>query len=192
MVKIYTKTGDKGQTGLIGGQKVWKDSIRIEAYGTVDELNSVLGVVRGFLQGEKIPKKIKGELDSILKKIQNELFDLGCELATPNQKLQNNLPCISETEVTDLERLIDRLEKELPQLRQFILPGGHPISGLLHQARSVCRRAERRCVELSQKEWVDPTVIHYLNRLSDNLFVLARWVQKKLGLEEIPWTAKKP
>jgi cob(I)alamin adenosyltransferase len=191
MPKIYTKTGDKGLTGLIGGKRVWKDSLRIETYGTVDELNCVLGVTLGFVQNGKTPRKIKSKLVPILQKIQNELFNLGCELANPNQSLKKNLPKITNTELTDLENLINQLEKNLSPLRQFILPGGLPISGLLHHARSVCRRAERRSVELSKKEFVAPMVIRYLNRLSDTLFVLARWAQRSLGGKEILWQPKK-
>ena len=194
-MKIYTKTGDTGQTGLIGGKRVWKHALRIETYGTVDELNSLLGVAHGFLQDQNTPGPVKIKLAPILSRVQNELFDLGCQLASPQSNLpreqNNSLPAITLEEISNLERLIDNLDKDLEGLKQFILPGGCSLSGILHLARSVCRRAERRCVQLSQEDTVDPALIVYLNRLSDMLFVLARWVQKGFNLPEIPWRPKK-
>ncbi|MBI1870731.1 MAG: cob(I)yrinic acid a,c-diamide adenosyltransferase [Chlamydiae bacterium] len=184
-MKIYTQTGDQGKTGLIGGARVWKDDLRIEAYGTVDELNGAMGMACGLLENSKISKKIKVFVDTSLKKIQSELFDLGCQLANP--KSQGNLPQISEESVKNLELLIDQMERDLPPLKQFILPGGPLLSGCLHLARGICRRAERRTIQLSKKESVDLVAIRYLNRLSDLLFVFARWLQHKMGFEDIPW-----
>lgn len=187
-MKIYTKTGDKGETGLIGSRRVPKDDIRIEAYGTVDELNSCLGVALSFIPVSKIPLKAKTQVQSSLKKVQNELFCLGSQLANPDGK--GDIPQITEKEIKDLEVWIDRMEEDLPPLRQFILPGGTSLTSFIHLCRSVCRRAERLCVKLSHKKSDQSTVIRYLNRLSDCLFVLARWVQKKSNGKEIPWKLK--
>ncbi|MBI1884608.1 MAG: cob(I)yrinic acid a,c-diamide adenosyltransferase [Chlamydiae bacterium] len=186
-MKIYTKTGDQGETGLIGGERVWKHDLRIEAYGTVDETNSVIGIAMGLAREAPLSEKGKKELLTFLQKTQNELFCLGCELATPPNNAKKDLPKINSFHITNLEKFIDRLEEELEPLKNFILPGGLPLSGMLHLARCVCRRAERRCVELSQKERLDPLIVQYLNRLSDTLFVLARWSEKKMGGKEIPW-----
>ena len=190
MTKIYTKTGDKGQTGLIGGERVWKDSLRIESYGTVDELNSSIGLITAFLKD--IPVKWdKSELGNFLTKIQNELFDIGSQLANNNEKIKLTLPQVTSRQVQDLEKMMDKLEQILPPLKQFILPGGHLLSAFLHQARSVCRRAERKCVELARKEKIDEIIVIYLNRLSDTLFVLARWANHLTQTEEIRWTPKR-
>ena len=191
MPKIYTKTGDEGQTGLIGGQRVCKDVPQIEAYGTVDELNSVLGVVLGLATSEKLSAASKSKIKSILLKIQNELFNLGCQLSKSTQA-PKDLPTVTDQEVKDLEDLIDTLEKDLPPLQQFILPGGDTLSGMIHLARSICRRAERRCIGLLKETLISPTIVIYLNRLSDTLFVLARWTRQQLNLNEIPWQPKKP
>ncbi len=187
MPKIYTKTGDKGQTGLIGGSRVWKDHPRIEVYGTVDELNSCIGVTLSFLDSSKINQKLKHNFQLTLRKIQNELFNLGCQLANPNPKSQKNLPTITDQSIHDLEKWIDWMEKDLVPLRKFILPGGISTASFLHLARSICRRAERLCVTISHQENLDSILIRYLNRLSDALFVAARWIQVKAKGKEIPW-----
>ncbi len=192
MPKIYTKTGDKGQTGLIGGKRVWKDHPRIEVYGTVDELNSCMGIVLSFLDSFKMNVKSKKTFQSRLRSIQNDLFNLGCQLANPNPKSQVSLPKISDQSIHNLEQWIDQMEKDLTPLRQFILPGGISIASFLHLARSICRRAERLCVTISRQEKLDVISIRYLNRLSDALFVAARWVQAKAKGKEILWIPEKP
>jgi cob(I)alamin adenosyltransferase len=179
-MKIYTKTGDKGETGLFGGPRVRKDHPRIEAYGTVDELNSVLGLVRAHGVGH--------ELDLLLARMQNELFSVGAELAAPNPD-KKSPPGIVKSHIEYLERAIDRYEAEVPPLRQFILPAGTLPAAALHLARTVCRRAERRLVTLDHLpgETVSPELIIYLNRVSDLLFVLARVVNRRSGAEDVPW-----
>ena len=189
-MKIYTRTGDEGDTGLFGGPRVPKDDARVEAYGAVDELNSVLGVVRAQLEGA--PEA--GDLSARLQQLQSELFDLGGELATPDvdeREAQGQVVArIREDAVEALEAWIDDLEGELEPLEQFILPGGHPAAAALHLARTVCRRAERRTVSLASLEDVSPVVLHYLNRLSDLLFVLARVVNHRAGVEEPRWLGR--
>ena len=178
-IKIYTKTGDKGTTSLIGGTKVPKSHLRIEAYGTVDELNSWIGLV-----GDQI--KIKKE---ILQEVQDRLFTIGSSLACdPNKEPKLKIPDLVELDIIFLEKEIDKMNKKLPVMKTFIIPGGHPVISSAHIARCVCRRAERLIVALEQnKMFVDPLVIKYLNRLSDYLFVLARYVGKSLKVKEIPW-----
>ncbi|WP_152287471.1 cob(I)yrinic acid a,c-diamide adenosyltransferase [Flavicella marina] len=185
-MKIYTKTGDKGETGLYGGTKVSKADIRIEAYGTVDELNSYLGLVRD--------QKIDAYTFENLIKIQKELFVVGAILATPQEKetLKNGEKRLGRTMVTDqmitdLENEIDKMDAELPQMTHFVLPGGHTTVSYCHIARAVCRRAERLVVVLQQKEIIEPSVIKYLNRLSDYLFVLARKLTIDNKAQEIKW-----
>lgn len=187
MPKVYTKTGDQGTTGLMGGRRVRKDDLRIHTYGTIDELNSFLGLVIAMLETQKQSAKIKKEIPPILIRIQKELFNVGCQLANPQSKKEKKWPHITDQHVKDLELMIDRFEAELPPLRQFILPGNHPIAATLHVARSICRRAERQCVSLCYKSRTNKIIIQYLNRLSDGLFVLARWVSKKLGMPETYW-----
>jgi cob(I)alamin adenosyltransferase len=187
ITKVYTKTGDGGKTGLAGGQRVWKDSLRVEAYGTVDELNSSVGVVRAFHADSAGTHLQAARLEDELKWVQNKLFDVGGLLATAPGQTFKNMPQVTEQDVTRLERLMDACEKELEPLKEFILPGGGKISGLLHHARTVCRRAERVCVKLSREEPVDPVIIKFVNRLSDALFVLARWVAKTQGEPEFLW-----
>lgn len=182
--KVYTRTGDGGKTRLAGGQEVWKDSIRVEAYGTVDELNSVLGLIRGFNQATSKPGE---NLDKHLRWIQSKLFDLGGLLATPTQDAFPNRPSISSEDATYLERIIDDCQQDLAPLKEFILPGGGVVSGYLHLARTVCRRAERVCVTLSKEEPLDQDLIRFLNRLSDTLFVLARWMAKQHDEPEFLW-----
>ncbi len=177
-MKIYTKTGDDGETGLFGGPRVRKDHLRIEAYGTVDELNAVLGQVRTHAP--------PADLDALLARIQNELFDLGAELATPEPR-KFGIVGVGDSQIAALEQAIDRHETELEPLRQFILPGGTPLAASLHLARVVCRRAERRLVSLDRAEQIGPQGVVYLNRLSDLLFVLARTANRRAGLADVPW-----
>lgn len=178
-MKIYTKTGDRGDTSLFGGQRVPKDALRIEAYGTVDELNSILGLVRAD-NGDP-------EVDRILEQIQNELFELGADLATPQSVVKSKVKRIESRDVQGLEGILDGLEEQLKSLRSFILPGGSPVAARLHFARTVCRRAERAVVRLSRNEDIGETITVYLNRLSDLLFVLARYVNRRAGVPEVKW-----
>lgn len=187
ITKVYTRTGDAGQTRLAGGQQVWKDDLRVEAYGTVDELNAAIGVVRAFNAGAKGPRTVRQRLDGELQWIQNKLFDLGGLLATKPGQAFPKMPRVTEQDVVRLEKLLDSCQKDLPPLKDFILPGGGIIPSLLHQARTVCRRSERMCVRLSRQEPVDPMVIVFLNRLSDALFVLARWIGKRTRQPEVLW-----
>lgn len=180
-LKIYTKTGDKGNTSLIGGTKVPKSHIRIESYGTVDELNSYLGLVSDYLTHEHT--KI------ILKEIQDRLFTIGSSLACdPDKEPMLKLPDLKQEDVLLLEQEIDKMNEELPPMKNFILPGGHIAVSTIHIARCVCRRAERICVAMQEDElFVDALVIKYLNRLSDYLFVLARYIALLLQVPEIAW-----
>ena len=175
LTKIYTRTGDKGTTGLVGGKRVSKDSPRLWAYGTVDELNSAIGLARAFRPDKKT--------DAVLAGIQNDLFDLGAELATPGKPLARITPRHSDA----LEKLMDACNAKLGPLREFILPGGTPVAAQLHVARTICRRTERFCVRLSRQEKLGALVIPYLNRLSDALFVLARWVNYQAGKKDTFW-----
>jgi cob(I)alamin adenosyltransferase len=177
-VKIYTRTGDQGETGLLGGVRVKKHDARIEAYGTVDELNAVLGIVRATHPTQRV--------DQILEHVQNELFIVGAELATPAAK-EVHTGTIEEAHIARLEEMIDLCETELAPLKNFILPGGCPAASQLHLARTVARRAERRVVELSESETVSPKIIMYLNRLSDLLFVLARFENTRAGVPDVKW-----
>lgn len=185
LTKIYTRTGDKGDTGLVGGKRVSKDSPRIWAYGTVDELNSAIGFARAFNAGNKTTASTK--LDVVLAHVQNDLFDLGAELATLPKSFRTGMPSVGKQHITKLERLMDDLNSELGPLQEFILPGGSQAAAALHLARTVCRRAERFCVRLAREEKIGEQVVPYLNRLSDALFVLARWTNKKQGVKEIFW-----
>ncbi len=179
--RVYTKTGDQGETGLVGGHRIPKHSLRIEGYGTVDELNATIGMVRLHTQGPL------GELDAILRRVQNELFNLGSLLATRPEDLHPKQPVIEERHITQLEHEIDRLNADLPELRSFVLPGGGAAAAHLHLARTVCRRAERLVVALAHQESVRPEAVQYLNRLSDALFVFARWAAHTLGEAEPLW-----
>lgn len=180
--KIYTKTGDKGKTSLIGGTKVSKAHLRIEAYGTVDELNSHIGLCRDLQTDDDHGREI-------LQEIQDRLFTLGSALACdPEKETKMKIPDLKESDITLLEKEIDRMTNQLPAMKSFILPGGHPVVSQLHIARCVCRRAERSCVRLEdENEEVAPIIIIYLNRLSDYLFVLARYTAQRLKVAEIPW-----
>lgn len=179
--KIYTKTGDAGETALIGGTRIPKSHIRIEAYGTVDELNSWLGVIRDHLDDSS--------LNVSLRSIQNTLFVVGSQLASdPEKNIKMNLPALTDQEIQSLETSIDAMESQLPELKNFVLPGGHPASSFIHVARCVCRRAERICVQMQGMEfWVSPIVIRYMNRLSDYLFVLSRYVLHQNKGNETLW-----
>jgi len=180
-LKIYTKTGDKGKTSLIGGTKVPKSHIRIDSYGTVDELNSFIGLLGDQLDDENSKKN--------LREIQDRLFTIGSSLACDPEKEQAlRIPDLKEQDVTFLENEMDRMNASLPEMKNFILPGGHPAVSTAHICRCVCRRAERICVGMQEnKVFVDPLVIKYLNRLSDYLFVLARFSARQMGVEEIVW-----
>lgn len=178
-MKIYTKTGDKGDTSLFGGQRVPKDALRIEAYGTVDELNSVLGIVRADNKNQQI--------DSILVRIQNDLFDLGADLATPRSAGMKHIKRIDSKDSEHLEKSIDMLEGHLKPLKSFILPGGSPVAARLHFTRTVCRRTERTVVRLSRNEDIGDGIVIYLNRLSDLLFVMARYANHAANVPEIKW-----
>ncbi len=180
-LKIYTKTGDKGTTSLIGGTKVLKSHRRIEAYGTVDELNSFIGFCLDHLKANNV--------QNVLPEIQDRLFTIGSALACdPEKETKLKIPDLKAEDIILLETEIDKMNEVLPPMKSFILPGGHEAVSALHIARCVCRRAERCCVRLQKKnEEVEPLIIQYLNRLSDYLFVLSRFTANKLGAEEIPW-----
>ena len=184
LLKIYTRTGDTGDTGLFGGGRVRKNGIRVEAYGTVDELNSVLGVVRTFDLPEPVPEW--------LGRVQNDLFYLGADLATPLETKAEWVVRIGADAVQALEQAIDQMEAQLPPLKSFILPGGTPAAAHLHVARTVCRRAERITVELNDQQAINPSAMVYLNRLGDFLFVLARWVNFMAGVSEVLWAVHAP
>ena len=186
--RVYTKAGDQGQTALVGGQKVSKGSARVECYGAVDELNAALGLVRTSLEGSPANQ----ELGPTVARVQNELFNLGAELATPDAERRARSPAIAERHVAALEAEIDRLNGELPELRSFILPGGGWVSAHFHLARTVCRRAERLVVRLVEAgEDVGAQAIPYLNRLSDALFVFGRYAAKADGKAEPLWEPDK-
>ncbi len=179
--KIYTKTGDLGKTSLIGGTKVPKSHIRIETYGTIDELNSYIGVV-----GDNMPDE---HARSTLKEIQDRLFTIGSSLACdPDREPLMKIPDLKESDITFLEREIDTMQDALPPMKFFVLPGGHFAVSITHVARCVCRRVERLCVNMQEHElFVEPLIIKYLNRLSDYLFVLSRYTGHLLNVPEIPW-----
>jgi cob(I)alamin adenosyltransferase len=187
ITKVYTRTGDAGKTRLAGGQQVWKDSLRVEAYGAVDELNASVGVVRVINADMKEESPAAQQLEDELRWVQNKLFDVGSILATAPGQTFKNMPQVVAQDVLRLEKLMDRCQKDLEPLKEFILPGGGKVSGFLHQARTICRRAERVCIALSKAEPVDPTIIKFLNRLSDALFVLGRWVAKTQREPEFLW-----
>jgi cob(I)alamin adenosyltransferase len=191
ITRVYTRLGDGGETALVGGRRVPKDSPRIVAYGTIDELNAVVGLVRVFnAEGMKTrgPRRKRHEwLDAALRKVQNQLFDVGSELATPPDAVYEGMFRVGEGEVTELERIMDGCQKDLAPLKSFVLPGGGRIQGFLHQARTVCRRAERELLALSRVEPVSEWPLRYVNRLSDLFFVLGRWVGKHMGEKEYLW-----
>jgi len=187
ITKVYTRTGDKGQTGLVGGKRVPKDAPRIEAYGTIDELNSIVGLARAFNEEKLNDSEAHRFLDMVLRQIQDELFDLGSELATPPVFFKEGMYRVGEREVKRIEQLIDECQKELQPLKSFVLPGGGRIGAYLHQCRTVCRRAEREILRLSRVEELSDWPLKYVNRLSDLFFVLSRWISKKTGEGEYLW-----
>jgi cob(I)alamin adenosyltransferase len=187
ITRVYTRTGDKGETALVGGKRIPKDSARIVAYGTIDELNVAVGLARTFNAERLADGEHHRWLDEVLRKIQNELFDLGSELATPADAEYEGMVRASPEQVTALEELMDRCQHDLEPLRSFTLPGGGRINAFLHQARVVCRRAEREVLALSRGETINPSVLTYVNRLSDAFFVLSRWVAKRMGEPEYLW-----
>jgi cob(I)alamin adenosyltransferase len=181
-MKIYTKTGDKGQTGLLGGTRVPKHHIRIEAYGTVDEFNSWVGLLRDSIADEHVKE--------ILIHTQDRLFTIGSSLASDPEKSKVKIPHISEEDITMLEKEIDAMDAVLPEMKSFVLPGGHETVSRCHIARCVCRRAERRVNHLAEVDKVDEIIVRYLNRLSDYLFMLARKLTHDLKATEVPWKPK--
>jgi cob(I)alamin adenosyltransferase len=186
ITRVYTRSGDQGMTGLVGGRRVPKDARRIEAYGTVDELNAVVGLAR-VSNAEGSPMPARQRLEDILKRIQNELFDLGSELATPPDAAYEGMFRVGEDDVKALERLMDRCQDDLEPLNSFVLPGGGRVSAFLHQCRTVCRRAERIVLGLTREEDIGPWPLRYLNRLGDLFFVLSRWIAKQSGEKEFLW-----
>ena len=179
--RIYTKGGDRGQTSLVGGQRVSKDSLRIECYGSVDELNAFMGMASVSAETE-VPRLLP-----ILRRVQNELFNLGSILATLPENVHPKQPRVTEVEIRQLEHEIDEMNAELVPLRSFVLPGGSRLNTELHACRTICRRAERIAVRLAREEEVPIEVIQYLNRLSDALFVWSRWVNHELKVSEVLW-----
>ena len=185
--KVYTRAGDSGDTRLVGGQKLSKDHIRIEAYGEVDELNAIIGGCK-YEVDSKIGKynQLQG-ISDILYRVQHELFNVGTTLATLPEDLNDKLPCIVSSDIERLENEMDEFNKDLPTLHSFVLPGGSSINIWLHKARTICRKAERRCVKLSKTSNLESNIIRYLNRLSDALFVWSRWVNHIQGYDENVW-----
>jgi len=183
-VKIYTKTGDAGETGLFGGGRVSKDSPRVDAYGEVDELNATLGVARAAGVGA---------LDGFCQSLQEQLFTVGAALATPRgSKADAHIPHVQEAWIADMEAAMDAMDAELPKMTHFILPGGTAGSAALHLSRTVCRRAERKVVALVRDGTIDAAVLKFLNRLSDLLFMMARAVNHRAGVEDVKWIPEKP
>ena len=178
-MKIYTKTGDKGETSLIGGTRVKKHHVRIESYGTVDELNSYIGLVRD--------QEVNASRKDLLKEIQDRLFTIGSSLASDPEKSKMKIPDLHAEDITLLEKEMDKMNETLPELRVFILPGGHQSVSFCHLARVVCRRAERLVIALQEESFVADLVVQYLNRLSDYLFVLSRMMAHELNAEEVKW-----
>ena len=185
--KVYTRTGDRGDTALVGGHRVPKDSLRIEAYGSIDELNSIVGLARVFNEESLDAGEAHRFLDEVLCQVQDELFDLGSELATPPEFFQQGMYRVGSGEIARLEKLMDKCQKDLEPLKSFILPGGGRVGAYLHQCRTVCRRAERDVLRLSRGEEINSDVIKYVNRLSDLFFVLSRWIAKQTGEPEYLW-----
>jgi cob(I)alamin adenosyltransferase len=185
--RVYTRQGDSGETGLVGGQRVPKDGLRIEAYGTVDELNSFLGAARATVNQIAAEEPRLAILGAILLRVQHELFNLGSILATLPEDVHPRQPRVTQTEIARLEKEMDVMNEEVPPLRSFVLPGGNRLEAELHIGRTVCRRAERVLVALSRIAGVPPEAIRYLNRLSDALFVWSRWACHTAGAPETLW-----
>jgi cob(I)alamin adenosyltransferase len=190
ITRVYTRRGDRGDTDLVGGERVPKDSPRIIAYGSVDELNAALGIVRALNAAEIKRSPACRALDALLKKLQNELFDLGSELATPPAAFQPGMFKVGPEHVKALETRMDLCQRDLKPLHSFVLPGGGRVSAFLHVARTVCRRAERLVIALARKEAVGPFTVKYLNRLSDALFVMARHENKRRGVPDVLWDSR--
>jgi cob(I)alamin adenosyltransferase len=186
ITRVYTRAGDRGETALVGGKRVPKDSARIESYGTIDELNSIVGLARTF-NAESPPSPARDRLDDVLTRLQNELFDLGSELATPAEARYDGMYRVGAADVEALEHLMDSLQEDLEPLDSFILPGGGRVSAFLHQCRTVCRRAERDILRLSRTEDVGEWPLKWVNRLSDLFFVLSRWIARQQGEPEFLW-----
>ncbi len=178
-MKVYTKTGDKGDTSLFGGKRISKSDLRIESYGTVDELNSWIGLIRD--------QDINSEAGDVLIEIQDRLFTMGSMLASDPEKPLGNIPVLKEEDITFLESEMDKMDAQLPEMKSFVLPGGNTIVSYCHLARCVCRRAERMVIRLSEESKVDKLSVQYLNRLSDYLFVLSRKITKDKNASETPW-----
>lgn len=190
ITKVYTKSGDQGETGLVGGRRLPKTHPRIGAYGTVDELMSVIGIARCF-NSQKEPSQRRDKFEVILQAIQQKLFDIGSQLATyPGDEYEGQVKVVAQ-DVNWLEDVIDAMNEELKPLKSFILPGGSPLNAFLHQARTVCRRAEREVLALSEQETIGTTIVPFLNRLSDALFVFGRWASATMGETEILWQSGK-
>lgn len=180
--KIYTKTGDTGQTSLVSGKRIAKSDLRLNVYGTVDELNSNIGVLVSMLESYAFQGA-----ERFLKKTQNQLFNAGSQLACNDEEIAKTLPQITKEHITAIENEIDEMTKTLPELKTFILPGGNQLAAQAHVVRTVCRRAEREGCRLLETEKIPDTIIPYLNRLSDYFFVLARFFNNSLGAQDIPW-----
>jgi cob(I)alamin adenosyltransferase len=185
--RIYTRTGDSGETALVSGERVPKDALRIECYGTVDELNAFVGLACQSASDLAPATAAMGELYEILVRVQHELFNMGSVLATMPEKMMPRQPRITEQEISALESEIDRFNATLPALKSFVLPGGSRLNAELHVCRTVCRRAERLAVALTREGGVDPISVRYLNRLSDALFVYSRWANHLLDVNEVLW-----
>jgi len=187
ITKVYTRTGDRGETGLVGGKRTAKDSPRIDAYGTIDELNSIVGLTRVFNEECLGAGEAHEFLNGVLCQIQDELFDIGSELATPPEFFRDGMYRVGRQEVDRIEKLIDQCQVGLEPLQSFVLPGGGRIGAYLHQCRTVCRRAEREILRLSRSEELNENLLKYINRLSDLFFVLSRWIAKQTGEPEYLW-----
>ncbi len=196
-MKVYTRLGDKGQTSLVGGKRVSKSDLRLDVYGTVDETNSVAGLIAAEIMSEQTrggQPHVATDYDFILNhltKIQSSLFDVGSHLACDDLKLRATLPVVSDEDISNLEKWMDLYSKELPDLKNFILPGGAKSAGFAHLARTVARRAERLCVQMGETQDVETIVVKYLNRLSDYFFVLARKLNQLANIQEVLWDPKK-
>ncbi len=185
--RVYTRRGDTGETSLVGGQRLKKDDLRIEAYGTIDELNSFIGLARESAIELSGQAPALGELAGILRRVQHELFNAGSVLATLPADLHPKQPRVTGIESAQLEQEMDRMNEHLEPLRSFVLPGGSRLNAELHVCRTICRRAERICVSLAARETLDEDIVKYLNRLSDALFVWSRWTSRQLGVPENLW-----
>lgn len=188
ITRVYTKTGDQGSTSLADGSRVSKADLRLDTYGTVDELNAIVGLCRNtVLTPDALPEGHRSTLDDWLERIQNDLFNLGGDLATPLASRWESMVVVGETEIHHLECMIDHMQKILPPLREFVLPGGTQLNAQLHLARTVCRRAERCAVELQEQAEINPQAVPFLNRLSDFFFVASRWVLFAMNAPETTW-----